>query len=262
MDGELSKVDVAHAKLKILVTRYDLVSSERHLCVLPGQHLNIDELSDRVGASATPVRQALERLHGEGLIESVPKRGFFAKTPDATELQELYEFALLVLDRSLLKAQEMSTAGDLELDVRSAPGSWASDHQHNARFIEAVSERIVRHSRNGQMLRMIRNFHDRSHYVRCLALAHCPDVSTHFREISGLVDRLHAGQIDPARAILHAQMTHEITHLPEILRHARGRWAELAGDAGESGGTSKEPSPVRAVPPPQLGPGRRNLRSI
>jgi DNA-binding GntR family transcriptional regulator len=107
MDGDFRKVDVAHAKLKNLVTRYDLVG-ERQLRILPGDHLQIDDLSDRVRVSATPVRQALERLHGEGLIDCIPKRGFFAKVPDATELQELYEFALLVLDQSILAAREMA----------------------------------------------------------------------------------------------------------------------------------------------------------
>jgi len=254
MDSDVSKVDVAHAKLKKLVTRYDLVA-ERSQRIFPGEHLHIDDLSDRVRVSATPVRQALERLHGEGLIDCIPKRGFFAKVPDAAELQELYEFALLVLDRSILAARDFSGMDRLEPDFGGpVPAVSAEDHQRNAIFIEAVSERIVRLSSNGQMLRMIRNFHDRSHYVRCLSLAHCPDAPPHLEEIVDLIDLLRTGQIGPARAALHAKMTHEIRHLPEVIRHGRTRWAEPLG-----GDTSNAPrmQQMSAAAPTQFLPRRR-----
>jgi DNA-binding GntR family transcriptional regulator len=223
-----SKVDVAYAKLKELVTHYDLVA-ERNMRILPGQHLNIDELSDRVRASATPVRQALERLHGAGLIDCIPKRGFFAKVPDATELQELYEFAELVLDRSILAARDSSAVDSLQPDLgATAPASAHSVEslQRNAAVIEDVLERIARLSRNEQMLRMIRNFHDRSHYVRCLSLACSPDPSLNREEIVGLVDLIRAGQIGPARATLRGRMALVVSGLPEVIRRARSRWAE------------------------------------
>ncbi|MGC2778995.1 MAG: GntR family transcriptional regulator, partial [Bradyrhizobium sp.] len=198
MEAEFSKVDIAHAKIKHLVTLYDFVA-DRRLQVLPGQHLHINELSDRVRVSATPVRQALERLHGEGLIDCIPGRGFFSKVPDATELQELYEFALLVLDRSLLAGQDVIEAGALKAGIGAgmppvrAP-SAEEDHPRNALFIEAVSEWITGLSKNRQMLRMMKNFHDRSRYVRCLTLANCPNTSIHFTEIMTLIDLVRTGQ--------------------------------------------------------------------
>jgi hypothetical protein len=101
-------------------------------------------------------------------------------------------------------------------------------------LIERVSERIARLARNGQMLRMIRNFHDRSHYVRCLSLVHCANVSIHLEQIVGLLDLIRAGQIESARATLHAKMTYQIAHLPEIIRHARARWTEAAANNAEN----------------------------
>jgi hypothetical protein len=40
------------------------------------------------------------------LIGSIPKRGFFSKIPDASELQDLHEFALLVLAQSIRRPRE------------------------------------------------------------------------------------------------------------------------------------------------------------
>jgi DNA-binding GntR family transcriptional regulator len=262
MESDISKVDVAHAKLKKLVTRYDLVA-ERHLRILPGAHLHIDELSDRVRVSATPVRQALERLHGEGLIDCIPKRGFFAKVPDVAELQDLYEFALMVLDRSILALHAPAEAGGFEPDLGAAmtpaPARSAEGHQHNATLIEGVSERITRLSRNGQMLRMIRNFNDRSHYVRCFSLAYCATPSIHLEEIVGLIDLIRTGQIGQARATLHAKMTHEITHLPEIIRHLRARWAEHEGAEGAYRLPQMASASARQVLP---GQGKKSFRQL
>jgi DNA-binding GntR family transcriptional regulator len=237
MDGDSSKVDVAYSKLKVLVTQYDLVS-ERHLRILPGEHLHIDELSDRVRASATPVRQALERLQGEGLIDCVPKRGFFSKVPDAGELHDLYEFALLVLDRSITASRDLSARAELEPDtpvvtMPTAPHS-AADARPLAIVVEGVFERIARLSRNGQMLRMIRNFNDRSRYMRCLALAQSPDAAAHVREAVALVDLIRKGEIDLARESLHASMTRRMKHLPEVIRCARSRWADAEAERSES----------------------------
>jgi DNA-binding GntR family transcriptional regulator len=61
LDSDVSKVDNAYSKLKELVIHCDLVP-DRNVRILPSEHLHIDELSDRVRASATPVLQALERL--------------------------------------------------------------------------------------------------------------------------------------------------------------------------------------------------------
>lgn len=42
----------------------------------PGARLSQLELADRLGISRTPVREALRRLAGEGLIDALPQRGF------------------------------------------------------------------------------------------------------------------------------------------------------------------------------------------
>lgn len=42
----------------------------------PGARLSQIELAERLGISRTPVREALRRLAGEGLIDALPQRGF------------------------------------------------------------------------------------------------------------------------------------------------------------------------------------------
>jgi GntR family transcriptional regulator, carbon starvation induced regulator len=55
----------------------------------PGAKLRVDELCARYEASGSPVREALNRLASEGLVERNDQRGFFVARATIEELREL-----------------------------------------------------------------------------------------------------------------------------------------------------------------------------
>ncbi len=55
------------------------------------QRLSDVTLSEQLGMSRTPVRQALERLVQEGLVRSDPRRGFWTATYTAQDIHEIYD---------------------------------------------------------------------------------------------------------------------------------------------------------------------------
>ena len=57
----------------------------------PGSRLKIAELSERYGISAVPVREALQQLQGEGLIELTANRGASVRRIDEKFLWQVYE---------------------------------------------------------------------------------------------------------------------------------------------------------------------------
>jgi DNA-binding GntR family transcriptional regulator len=57
----------------------------------PGTRLREIELSEWVGASRTPIREALGRLEGEGLIARDPSRGMIVAELDHGMVAELYD---------------------------------------------------------------------------------------------------------------------------------------------------------------------------
>lgn len=59
--------------------------------IMPGQKLHHQELSDRLGVSRTPVREALTRLAQEGYVSLLPNRGFICKEIGMQEAEELYD---------------------------------------------------------------------------------------------------------------------------------------------------------------------------
>src|SRR4051794_19011222 len=62
-----------------------------------------ERLATELGVSRTPVREALKRLHAEGLLERHPEGGYRPVVPDVTVMRHLYEvragLELLALQR-------------------------------------------------------------------------------------------------------------------------------------------------------------------
>ena len=56
-----------------------------------GEPLVATALAGELRLSPTPVREALARLAGEGVLEHRPGRGYFAPSPSASDIADLYE---------------------------------------------------------------------------------------------------------------------------------------------------------------------------
>ncbi len=76
----------------------------------PGEKLLIEALSDRYTIGIAPVREALNRLSSEGLVERKSQRGFFVAEISMTSLEELVKTRIwletLALRESICNADE------------------------------------------------------------------------------------------------------------------------------------------------------------
>ncbi|KUL40910.1 GntR family transcriptional regulator [Streptomyces sp. NRRL F-4489] len=64
--------------------------------LLPGEVYSAPVLAERYGVSATPVREAMQQLAGEGAVEVVPNRGFRVCEGSPRDLAELAEVRTLL----------------------------------------------------------------------------------------------------------------------------------------------------------------------
>jgi len=92
----------------------------------PESRVSVDSLARELGVSQTPIREALSMLEANGLVS---KRHFagYATTPrmDRAQLDELFEFRLLVEPHAARKAAKMMTDADMAL---LASGEAAPSH--------------------------------------------------------------------------------------------------------------------------------------
>ena len=92
----------------------------------PDSRVSVDSLARELGVSQTPIREALSMLEANGLVS---KRHFagYATSPrmDRAQLDELFEFRLLIEPHAARKAAEMMTDSDMGL---LASGESAPSH--------------------------------------------------------------------------------------------------------------------------------------
>src|SRR3990170_1613472 len=97
--------------------------------IMPGQKLQHQDLSDRLGVSRTPVREALTRLVQEGYVSLLPNRGFTCKEIRMQEAEELYDLREAMEAFAVQKAIENLT--DTALDqLREKMDLYGGDVQN------------------------------------------------------------------------------------------------------------------------------------
>jgi DNA-binding GntR family transcriptional regulator len=94
-------------------TRSDWVEGRLRLAILqgelePGQRLHANDLAQRWDVSATPLREAFQRLASDGLVAMSPQRGARVASPSIDEAVELYELRILLEPRCLRQSLEAS----------------------------------------------------------------------------------------------------------------------------------------------------------
>jgi len=81
--------------------------------VAPGSRLGEVELADQLGVSRTPVREALQRLAAEGLVEALPHRGARVAQWSTEDLTEIYALRALLESHGAARAAERITPDTL-----------------------------------------------------------------------------------------------------------------------------------------------------
>lgn len=97
--------------------------------IMPGQKLHHQQLSERLGVSRTPVREALTRLVQEGYVSFLPNRGFTCKEIRLQEAEELYELRESLEAFAVEKAVEKLTDTALA-ELRQRIESYGHDVQN------------------------------------------------------------------------------------------------------------------------------------
>jgi len=62
----------------------------------PGKRMVPDEIADTLKVSKSPVREALLRLEKEGLVENMPRVGFFVSDINLDDIEEIYPIRMVL----------------------------------------------------------------------------------------------------------------------------------------------------------------------
>jgi DNA-binding GntR family transcriptional regulator len=186
--------------------------------MVPGELYSAPTLAARFGVSATPVREAMLELVKEGLVDTVPNKGFRVRDLSDRELDEITGIRLLLEVPTTVQVVGRATAADL---ARLRP----------------MAQRIVDLARAKDLIDYVES--DRRFHLALLSLAGNEQLVTIVAELRartrllGLAPLAESGEL-AASAEEHLQMlqlveTADRTGLERLMRqhigHVRGSWA-------------------------------------
>lgn len=136
----------------------------------PGEKINEADLASSLGASRTPLREALNRLVAEGFLEFIQGRGFFCRDLKSREMFELYQFRSILEGAAVRLACEQATEQEVtglsDFLERTGPDEGGRSSQELVALDEYFHEQVMALSRNEQMIRTLENINARIRYFR------------------------------------------------------------------------------------------------
>ena len=190
----------------------------------PGHRALEQEVALALGMSRTPVREALLRLQGEGLVEVIPRHGMRVLPVSPNDMREIYQIltALECMAAELL-ARRLPSDKELEplvADTKAMDkalkaddlGAWAAaDERFHAHLVDLAGNR--------QLEATVLNYWDRAHRARMFTLRLRPKPVSSTQEHMLMVERLRAGDPEGAARVTRAHRERANRELVTIFEH-------------------------------------------
>lgn len=181
------------------------------LQVRPEERLKEEEWARTLKLGRLAVREALTRLHGEGLVSRGAKGGFFAAAmspedvSEIREVREIFEVAALQLAATRMTPEQLK-----ELEAACDDFAYMVKKGYHSTACEAdrrFHELLVAASGNSRLVRAYEHCHIPLFHLRIgQSQDYINDYEQTEREHRGIVVALKAGEVDRAVAILRAHL--------------------------------------------------------
>lgn len=133
----------------------------------PGDSLIETKLSEELGVSRTPIREAIRQLELEGLVQSIPNKGAIVKGISTQDIEDIYTIRMLIEGLAARWAAEKITAEELE-ELKEAVEleefyTLKNDVSHLLLFDSRFHDIIFKASKSKPLMHTLSTFH---HYVQ------------------------------------------------------------------------------------------------
>lgn len=211
-----SRAEQAYAELKRDIAEFKLV---------PGDRFTESEVSERLGVSRTPVRQALFRLQQEGFVEVLFRSGWRVLPFDFDKFEQLYDLRMVLettaVQRLCSGSQTVDTALLDELAaIWLAPlAQRSTDMVQVAQWDEAFHCALVAAAGNAEMARVHRDVTDRIRIIRRLDFIKQPRIDATYEEHAKILKAVRAKRGDQAAMLLRAHIETSQAEVRKITLH-------------------------------------------
>lgn len=211
-----SRADEVYAQLKRDVADFKLV---------PGDRFTENELSERLGVSRTPVRQALFRLQQEGFVEVLFRSGWRVLPFDFDQFEQLYDLRMVLETTAVRRLCEDGVG--VQHDVLDALAAiWlvpvadrSADMAQVAEWDESFHCAIVAAAGNAEMARVHRDVSERIRIIRRLDFTQQARIDATYDEHAHILKAVQHKRGDQAAMLLRAHIETSQSEVRKITLH-------------------------------------------
>ena len=213
--GELEPVQ---RKSTAAIVADQLRSAIMYGSLAPGSQMGEAELAARLGVSRGPLREAMQRLVQEGLLQSEPHRGLFVTTLDADDVYDIYT-ARLAVERAaceqILRYHRVEAVAELTAaQSRLENAAGKGDPIELSDADQEFHETLVRVSGSPRLQRMAQTLLvEKRMCLTALQDKYPADGQALVEEHQGLVDAIEAGDKDLLLSRLEEHMNDALQRL-------------------------------------------------
>ncbi len=211
-----SRADEVYAQLKRDVAEFNLV---------PGDRFTENELSERLGVSRTPVRQALFRLQQEGYVEVLFRSGWRVLPFDFEQFEELYDLRMVLETTAAHRLCADGRRVDREL-LDELVAIWlvpaaerSSDMLQVSKWDEEFHCKLVAAAGNAEMAKVHRDVTDRIRIIRRLDFTKQARIDATYDEHGKILKAIQRKRGDQAAMLLRAHIETSQAEVRKITLH-------------------------------------------
>ena len=212
-----TRADEVYAQLKRDVAEFSLV---------PGDRFTENEISERLGVSRTPVRQALFRLQQEGFVEVLFRSGWRVLPFDFDQFEQLYDLRMVLETTAVHRLCESDHRVDRSLlEQPGRRSGWCrrrSAAPTRCRWRNGTRPSIARWSpppATREMARVHRDVTDRIRIIRRLDFTKQPRIDATYDEHAKILKAIRANRGDQAAMLLRAHIETSQAEVRKITLH-------------------------------------------
>jgi DNA-binding GntR family transcriptional regulator len=182
----------------------------------PGTPLVEQSLAERFGVSRIPIREALRKLEGDGLVAYYPRRGHFVASVSAADIDEIFylrenlELAAVRLAYQRIPPLRLQELDDLldSLRPHESPREELLDAD------QRIHDLIAEHAGNSRLRHTLQQLNDQIQFTRSAATQLPGRFEDSTREHKAILEALRLGDLPliEARLRVHLRAGCEATH--------------------------------------------------
>ena len=176
----------------------------------PGQRVNADELAESLSISRTPVRDALQDLRTEGLVEILPRRGIFVRRISRDEVQDVYAIKTAIEPVAAAWAAERADNSERDqLKIHMLAFEEAGrdeDLRRCAEQVDAIHSQLFAMAHSEVLSDVYRVFHTRVRLLRSLNMGQPGRLTASLDQHRRVVDHVVAQEPQAARDVMLQHM--------------------------------------------------------